>query len=44
MRAIDGHSVEWEEGYIRYLEWHRRVKDSFKWYSYPEDLLKAIPS
>jgi hypothetical protein len=34
MRAIDGHSVEWEEGYIRHLEWHRQVKDPFKWYSY----------
>jgi hypothetical protein len=34
MRAMDGHSVEWEEGYIRHLEWHRQVKDPFKWYSY----------
>lgn len=34
MRAIDGHSVEWEEGYIRHLEWHRQVKDPFKWYSF----------
>jgi hypothetical protein len=34
MRAIDGHSVEWEEGYVRHLEWHRRVKDPFNWYSY----------
>jgi hypothetical protein len=34
MRAIDGHAVEWEEGYIRHLEWHRQVKDPFKWYSY----------
>ncbi len=25
MRAIDGHSVEWEEGYIRHLEWHRQT-------------------
>ncbi len=24
MRAIDGHSVEWEAGYIRHLEWHRQ--------------------
>src|SRR5262245_12658859 len=32
MRAIDGHAVEWEEGYIRHLEWHRRVKDPFNWY------------
>jgi hypothetical protein len=34
MRAIDGHGVEWEEGYIRHLEWHRRVKDPFNWFSY----------
>src|SRR5262249_62325442 len=34
MRAIDGHGVEWEEGYIRHLDWHRRVKDPFNWYSY----------
>lgn len=34
MRALDGHGVEWEEGYIRHLEWHRQVKDPFKWYSY----------
>ena len=34
MRAIDGHGLEWEEGYVRHLEWHRRVKDPFNWYSY----------
>lgn len=34
MRAIDGHGAEWHEGYIRHLEWHRRVKDPFTWYSY----------
>jgi hypothetical protein len=34
MRARDGHGVEWEEGYIRHLDWHRRVKDPFNWYSY----------
>jgi hypothetical protein len=34
MRAIDGHGVEWEEGYVRHLEWHRRVEDPFNWYSY----------
>lgn len=34
MRALDGHSVEWEEGYIRHLEWHRQSKDPFAWYSY----------
>jgi hypothetical protein len=34
MRALDGHGVEWEAGYIRHLEWHRQVKDPFNWYSY----------
>jgi len=34
MRALDGHSVEWEAGYIRHLEWHRQAKDTFNWYSY----------
>src|SRR5215472_10105592 len=34
MRAIDGHAVDWEAGYIRHLEWHRQAKDPFAWYSY----------
>ncbi len=34
MRAIEGHAVEWEEGYIRHLQWHRQAKDPFNWYSY----------
>ena len=34
MRALDGHSVEWEAGYVRHLEWHREAKDQFNWYSY----------
>jgi hypothetical protein len=34
MRALDGHSVEWEAGYIRHLAWHRQAKDTFSWYSY----------
>jgi hypothetical protein len=34
MRAIDGQGIEWEEGYIRHLEWHRQAKDPFAWYSY----------
>ena len=34
MRAMEGHAVEWEEGYIRHLQWHRQVNDPFKWYSY----------
>ena len=34
MRPLDGHSVDWEAGYIRHLEWHRQAKDTFGWYSY----------
>jgi hypothetical protein len=34
MRAIDGHGIDWEQGYIRHLEWHRQAKDTFGWYSY----------
>ena len=34
MRARDGHSVDWEAGYIRHLEWHRQARDTFGWYSY----------
>jgi len=34
LRALDGHSVEMEAGYIRHLEWHRQAKDTFCWYSY----------
>ena len=34
MRALDGHSVDWEAGYIRHLEWHRQANDPLAWYSY----------
>jgi len=35
MRALnEGHSVDWEQGYVRHLEWHRQVRDRFNWYSY----------
>jgi hypothetical protein len=34
MRALDGHGVDWEAGYVRHLDWHRQAKDPFNWYSY----------
>ncbi len=34
LRALDGHTVDLEAGYIRHLEWHRQAKDPFAWYSY----------
>jgi len=35
MRVVgENHTVDFEEGYIRHLEWHRQAKDKFNWYSY----------
>ena len=34
MRANEGQAVDFEAGYIRHLEWHRRAKDPFGWYSW----------
>jgi hypothetical protein len=35
MRALDeSHMVDMEAGYVRHLEWHRKVNDPFNWYSY----------
>src|SRR6266567_9447611 len=34
MRALDGHSVDWEAGYVRHLEWHRQAIDYFWKYTY----------
>jgi hypothetical protein len=35
MRALDeSHTVDLEAGYVRHLEWHRQVKDTFNWYAY----------
>jgi hypothetical protein len=35
MRALnEGQSVDWEQGYVRHIEWHRQAKDAFNWYSY----------
>ena len=35
MRAIDErHSVDLDAAYVRHLEWHRQVKDTFNWYTY----------
>jgi hypothetical protein len=34
LRALDGHSWEMDQGYLRHLDWHRQAKDWFGWYSY----------
>ncbi len=33
-RALDGHWLEMETGYVRHLDWHRRAKDPWAWYGY----------
>lgn len=34
LRALDGHAVDFEAGYIRHLEWHRQARDSWVWYGW----------
>jgi hypothetical protein len=34
LRPHDGHTVDFEAGYIRHLEWHRQAKDSWVWYGW----------
>ncbi len=34
LRPHDGDTVDFEAGYIRHLEWHRQVKDTWVWYGW----------
>jgi len=34
LRPLDGHTVEFEAGYIRHLAWHRQAGDSWVWYGW----------
>jgi hypothetical protein len=34
LRPHDGKTVEFEAGYARHLEWHRRARDPFVWYGW----------
>ena len=34
LRALDGHTVDFEAGYMRHLEWHRQAKDPWSWYGW----------
>lgn len=34
LRPHDGDTVDFEAGYIRHLEWHRQVNDSWAWYAW----------
>jgi hypothetical protein len=34
LRPLDGHTVDFEAGYIRHLEWHRQARDTWAWYGW----------
>jgi len=34
LRPHDGHTVDFEAGYIRHLQWHRQAKDTWVWYGW----------
>ena len=34
LRPHDGQTVEFEAGYIRHLDWHKQVRDSWVWYGW----------
>src|SRR5712692_11020847 len=34
LRPYDGHTVEFEAGYIRHLDWHRQARDPWVWYGW----------
>src|SRR5215472_18307694 len=34
LRPHDGDTVDFEAGYIRHLEWHRKAKDPWKWFGW----------
>ena len=34
LRPHDGDTVDFEAGYIRHLEWHRRAEDTWAWYGW----------
>src|SRR5213592_232956 len=34
LRPHDGDTVDFEAGYIRHLEWHRKARDTWVWYGW----------
>jgi hypothetical protein len=34
LRARDGNTVDFEAGYVRHLEWHRKAGDTWTWYGW----------
>ena len=34
LRPHDGHTVDFEAGYVRHLEWHRQARDPWVWYGW----------
>jgi hypothetical protein len=34
LRPLDGHTVDFEAGYVRHLDWHRQNRDTWVWYGW----------
>jgi hypothetical protein len=34
LRPLNGHTVDFEAGYIRHLEWHRQARDPWAWFGW----------
>ena len=34
LRPHDGHTVDFDAGSVRHIEWHRQAKDTWSWYTY----------
>jgi hypothetical protein len=34
LRPHDGHTVDFEAGYIRHLQWHKQARDAWVWYGW----------
>src|SRR5262249_45352764 len=34
LRPFEGHSYDFEAGYIRHLDWHRQARDPWTWYGW----------
>jgi hypothetical protein len=34
LRPHDGHTIDFEAGYVRHLDWHRQARDAWVWYGW----------
>jgi hypothetical protein len=44
LHPLNGHTVDFEAGYIRHLAWHQQAKDVWAWYGWTMSLGLASPT